>query len=1287
MTQLPNDSLSQEIGRLAQRALATKIPRAWIETAMSGDSDFGIDYQIQLKNALDQVEYNFYLQLKGTTEPSFNIDGTLSFSFKCSTLNYYHSQDSLVMVAVVNLKDKIDEVHECPIYYLWLDDTWFNDHNHKLHSQDTITLRIPTKQMITTKLDIYEFHRQRFQERIALTGLSREIKPYTDDIVGTISNITNTITDKPFYLKAIEHNGDEPWVENPEGYYPTELKVIENYIIINKLSPANDAISILEKKIDVMSPHERAELWYQKANLMVLLGKIDESRELYRRASSISDKIRYLAGELEADLRSEYSNQAPKILERLKQYNDRDKRILFIKVKCMALIGCAQDAITLINDYHPEYIAAKLVVYSIVDDIVSLDRLIESIDLNSLKSTREKLAIHFIAGRRSYLKANNESIEYDKIIPIYGLPNADLKLLQQSYEHYKIAWNLTEELGYPQDFTLLLDISPLVFSYFNNMQDLFRHFDNILRERPQHAEVFYIYIRLMFNQQKYPRVISLLECKEYKFDLSEQILLFLSYYNINKPSKALDVFKGIADDVWNSVLPNKTTLFCIASRVARELFEIPLSEYYMSQVKLLPDADVIIALSDFLDDIEKDVNNFDKSLELLYEKYTKLGRPLYLAEQLINNLRLVTIDDAEKIIDVASIVSEHHGLSEKDNFKYANSLIKKGLYHQALNLIDISVQKEHVDPNWHFLKALALHYNGESGLAIDSIRQALGGTQLSDETLQFYMQLCIKFGMANEIEQIIIELISKTSEPHAKAQLLIQLFNIYSKDEIYKDKRLPVLRKIGRIVNQDDPDEEGNFLMLVLTSERTDDEEEFSQWQQRLIKYTEKFPNSPRLKKAVINPDAPVEEFIESLNKLTGVTSEQIEWWESNKQDIRNGSLKVPFAMLGYFLKDTRDIFTSWALSKSTPEENIEFKIHHSSFCPQDLFNILSDEHSSFILEETTLLILSELDILENFLRQIDHFAILSTAFNNISTHAQSLIQTDKSHVAMKILSEINNHRSKLKILDSNKDNIIDSYILAVNDKDYILLSDDFYMQTFVLSSTTKKTPANSFNIILFLMYRGVLTRAEVCYCVAKVCSLGIYKPNMSIQLLSDVYHYFYTQYNGEEILQTEFSKVYTSIFSSLRPTHEAASLLLRMLFNTSSLDKKLPTSNVLIILLSSFIEKHPFTTIERLLTLWFIQQCAYNTATIDINNLHESSIKNSLAYDLYKESMCNISPNYKDEELILKTIIDALRSVEKEKRSQVFSAVKTCFIPLTYTALTLEAKYQSMLFNDQYIS
>ncbi|HDR2591042.1 TPA: hypothetical protein QCI14_005133, partial [Enterobacter ludwigii] len=230
-------------------------------------------------------------------------------------------------------------------------------------------------------------------------------------------------------------------------------------------------------------------------------------------------------------------------------------------------------------------------------------------------------------------------------------------------------------------------------------------------------------------------VILLLENKECELDLDDQVLLFLSYYNTNKLSKALSVFKTMDKDILNSALINKTTLFCIASKVARELFEISLSEHYMSQVKLFPDADIVIAFSDFLDEIEQNNNDIRTSLNSLYAKYISLGRPLYLAEQLMNHLQMKDLDEAEKIIDVASTILEHHGLSEKDNFQYANAMIAKGFYSKALELIDTSVQKEQIDPNWHFLKALALHYNGESGLAIDSIRLALDSSQLSDETL------------------------------------------------------------------------------------------------------------------------------------------------------------------------------------------------------------------------------------------------------------------------------------------------------------------------------------------------------------------------------------------------------------------------------------------------------------------------------------------------------------------------------------------------------------------------
>ncbi|WP_181963932.1 hypothetical protein, partial [Klebsiella pneumoniae] len=94
-------------------------------------------------------------------------------------------------------------------------------------------------------------------------------------------------------LKAIEHSGDEPWIENPEGYYPTELKRIEIHQNNNRLSSARRIIEDLERNLDSMDSHEIAELWYQKANLMLLLDKSEESLGLYKDAKNLSGKIRY----------------------------------------------------------------------------------------------------------------------------------------------------------------------------------------------------------------------------------------------------------------------------------------------------------------------------------------------------------------------------------------------------------------------------------------------------------------------------------------------------------------------------------------------------------------------------------------------------------------------------------------------------------------------------------------------------------------------------------------------------------------------------------------------------------------------------------------------------------------------------------------------------------------------------------------------------------------------------------------------------------------------------------
>ncbi|MDU0355766.1 DUF4365 domain-containing protein [Paraglaciecola aquimarina] len=235
MANLPKEELSQEIGKLAARSLATKLPRTWSETPLSGDTDFGLDYMIQLKTQKNEVSFSFYLQLKGTTSPKYNDDRSfISHSFKTSTLEFYMRQEQLVMVALVDLRDNEESLWKCPVYYTWLDDEWFDEHSSKLTKQDSISVKIPTVQLLETSLNVFDFLSNRITEKFAVAKLKKGLKTNTKPVAQSLEMIAEAIVEKPILFKSIEEKQDVPWLHNPEGTYANELKgVLKVYLQIN----------------------------------------------------------------------------------------------------------------------------------------------------------------------------------------------------------------------------------------------------------------------------------------------------------------------------------------------------------------------------------------------------------------------------------------------------------------------------------------------------------------------------------------------------------------------------------------------------------------------------------------------------------------------------------------------------------------------------------------------------------------------------------------------------------------------------------------------------------------------------------------------------------------------------------------------------------------------------------------------------------------------------------------------------------------------------------------------
>lgn len=304
MINLPQEGLSQEIGRLAARALSNKLPRSWIDKQIDGDSDFGIDYMIQLKSNDNYVSASFYMQLKGTTCPSYSSDRKyISYSFKVKTLNYYYQQEPLVMLVVVDLHENEDRLSECPVYYFWLDDDWFYENKSKLDSQDSISVRIPTDQLLDPSLDILDFYSARINERLALNNLKKGIEISNNPVLKSIENLTKVIGDKPLILKAIEEKNDVPWIHNPEGTIANDLKKCSESMSANKLKIARRILSDLADKEKLFTENELAEFHYQTAVFCMLQGDYKSAEFNFEAAYKADSKDRYHLGYLASKLR------------------------------------------------------------------------------------------------------------------------------------------------------------------------------------------------------------------------------------------------------------------------------------------------------------------------------------------------------------------------------------------------------------------------------------------------------------------------------------------------------------------------------------------------------------------------------------------------------------------------------------------------------------------------------------------------------------------------------------------------------------------------------------------------------------------------------------------------------------------------------------------------------------------------------------------------------------------------------------------------------------------------
>lgn len=1284
MTKLPREGRSQAIGRLAGRALGNKLPTSWIEKELDGDSDFGVDYFIQLKNDDDYVAFSFYLQLKGTTVPSYSADMKfISYDFKVSTLRYYHHQEPLVMVAVVDLEGNENKLWECPIYYMWLDEGWFFDNSRKLDSQQTISVKIPAEQLLNQTLDVYNFYAKRIEEKFAVAELKRQIKLNAGDLAQSIGTLTKAISDKPIFLKAVENSGDEPWIENPKSEIPTLLKQCADSLSSNRLANARRILDQLKAGKSGFTPHELAEYYFQEAAMLSMQGRYLQSTEKLKCSLEHSDKDRYKLGYIESKFKLNELPCEAELIEIAESLQADDYRNAMVKAKCLALTGNANEALKILEDNFPNRVVGQLMILTISNKPEAIDKVIDNFDEASLEDDRDRYLFYLFAARRAYIKANAGCVNYDKVTPMQGKVSLNIEEMKKAYKNLIKAWNYAKELGYPSDIIILFDISPLIFGYFNRIEDLYHHFDQILDERPIHVDLIKIYSRLLFNDHQYEMSIELLNRIEEDLDIDDHGILFLSSYYLKRPRIALNILKEQADHFIEEKPENLGLILCIGAEIASELLDEELAKKYLKIVKGLDSGDALISIGNFMRKANAEPDNRSEHINYLYDDYIRLGKPIVIAEQLFRYLEPHEFTPATRIIEIANNIMSLHDLYERDYFRLAQALITKSEYEQALVIAERFIDKENFDPYWHIIKVTCLQKMGKLGLAYNEIKESLEKNRFLTEHLKQYVHICLQFGLLTEVEDALIDLLNSTEQRKERLSFLSNLISIYSSEQGYSEKLIKAVRRFGQLVDREDYTEEGQFLIYFLMSPKCESPEEVEEFQKRLANYSTTFPDSNILKQGTIDLENGPEALLSSMHKMAGITEDQLKLWEQNKNRIRSGSLPVPFVLLERFLSDTRDLFTTWVLANNTPDDKLEFKLNQAPQLEQVKFDSILSEKKSLIVEDSSLLILSEIGILGKILDVVDELCILNSTFERISNNNHPLAGSIYSSIPRKILQVLNEHRTKLRLVPDDDDTPFDGIQKELKRSNQLFLTDDANLLRLVVMGEGKLTSANSYNVVEYLFNQSIITEEEKYSLVSSICSFGIHQPNMSIKLLADALTFFTGVIDGIDYAETGFKNIFNKVFSDQRSTVDAIQLFLSTLHFASENTNIHFNSKTLISLFRGVLIRHQYKSLESFTSFWFVYQCMVTRVNVE-SDLISTSTQHVDLWNIYKEMIYIINNKELTNHNLLIKIVTQIFQLEKKSRDLAYQNIKSCFTPLTEDSELFDRIYREVAVSYQ---
>ena len=1107
---LPQSGKSNEIGRMAIKALRASSPDSWdIDESSREEDNAGIDLSVQVIQD-GYHRQSFQIQAKGSARMDENgvLDALnkseehFSVQLESSVLNYYARIGAPVMLTFTDLTSA-EKTRDCKTFYLWIDDDLRRLLRGRVQipsEQGSHAFHVPVDQLITDQLDVLPY----LDSRESARGLGRDLvavvaEKVSEKPLNAASGIISSLESREVAIPTLlEDDCERPWLRAPESSIASSLEKSAKFLEFGKVMRADEILSDLEKPgAPRLEGHFQAEIHYQRGRILEFGGYYEEAERSYLEATRFSSASIYDSAWCEAQLVIREKSDLQSLLEHSAEKSGKSYR--FLRAKIFALQGDCASALAEAEGLEgaDAYLCRALSYFMTGQSRECKDSAEKGLQEDG--TLIQQMSLYLLLAR-SLFDTGLPAAMHGQKLPFGGLPEMSPERMRRAWEAALSCWEIGQEIGYPGQIELLGDISVHLATYFQETELLLPKLLGAARKhpgRPALQDLALSLAQFLGREDLIEEFIEKLPATSLA-KVFHQAALLLRH---ERKSEFLSLIEDHLEELAAVEGEDHRTLIEYAGLIATEQGRTASANKFLDK---LPDKEASAEFIQCAVSLARNPLDREESIARLWRLFLGGRRDFSMCTNLFWLLNPQEAEDADRLLHLYESFEGFRALSLDELLKLCVAAVTLRKWSTALDLCDSLEQRFGVSDRSCQVRAFALDHLGDTPGALALLEEVCADPVADSESLRTLAHIAARCGLLDKAFEMLEKISERSEDQRGRKNTLLAMFEI----EVLRDLRSPRLhwiwKEIGEVVDRQDEIDEGNYLLLTLAFGHYlhpfSSDEELESLQERHKEYYELFPDSRVLKRFLVPAELKGLEILELLDQQIGIPQEVKQNRRQLAEAIRRGHLAIPYSIRHHFLPECANTLELFQATLDTDKCAKGYQLCVDSKTDDSpRFQQLASQIP--LLDEVSLLVLHELNLIPRLMEVFPRVAIPVSIISRLHRAHLGPNPTTMLEVSRSLFAELARFSGRIHqvpLPSSGSTNLAEiaelqgMRAILKAQPDFMLFSDDALARQLVLEESMDERWMATPDLLEILRGRGWVSSDMMVAVLGRYCSWNV---------------------------------------------------------------------------------------------------------------------------------------------------------------------------------------------------